>query len=171
MLFRSSWFDTLGKFHSAVEVRTLTAPGPTQTISPSFELASDLAFAANSSGGQVLAYDGCSSSGACVARAASRQGTHPFGGARYLGAADPSQQVAVAVSSRGESLVGWISPSGGVVAAAHSPHAARFGRERLVAGTSYATDLTVAFGPGRRALAAWTQGSVTPVIAGAVFTG
>jgi hypothetical protein len=35
----------------------------------------------------------------------------------------------------------------------------------------YAADLALAFGPGPDALAAWTQGTVAPVIAGAVFTG
>ncbi len=166
-----SWNDGLGKFHSDLEIRDLTGSKQVYTVSPSFELASDLAFAADSSGDQVLAYDGCSTSGACVARAAVRQGRHPFAGARYLGSVDPSQPVAAAISSQGEALVGWISPGGGVVAAAHAPHAARFGRSRLVAATSYAADLTIAFGAGRRALAAWTQGSVAPVIAGAMFTG
>jgi hypothetical protein len=166
-----SWDDALGRFHSAVEVRDLTGSKQVQTVSPSFELASDLAFAADSSGDQVLAFDGCSTSGACVARAAARQGTHPFGGALYLGSLDPSQPVTAAISSRGQALVGWISPGGGVVVAAHALRAARFGRGRLVAATSYAADLTIAFGAGRRALAAWTQGSVAPVIAGAMFTG
>jgi hypothetical protein len=166
-----SWSDALGRFHSVLEVRDLTGSAQAQTVSPSFELASDLAFAANGAGDQVLAYDGCSNSGACVARAATRQGGRPFAGALYLGAVDPSQQVATAISSKGDALVGWISPGGAVLAAAHSLHAARFGRGQLVAATSYAADLTLAFGAGRRALAAWTQGSVAPVIAGAMFSG
>ncbi len=165
-----SWYDTLGKFHSAVEVRDLTGSGQAQTVSPSFELASDLAFAANAAGDQVLAYDGCSDSGACVARAATRRAGSVFGGALYLGSVDPSQSVATAISSQGQALVGWID-AGHVLAAAHQLRAARFGRARVVSGTSYAADLTLAFGPGRDALAAWTQGTVDPVIAGAAFTG
>jgi hypothetical protein len=165
-----SWYDALGDFHSAVEVRDLTGSAPVETVSPSFELASDLAFAANAAGDQVLAYDGCSASGACVARAAARRPGRPFGGALYLGAADPSQAVAAAISSKGQALVGWVE-GGHVLAAAHQLRAARFGRAQVVSGTMYAADLTLAFGPGRDALAAWTQGTVAPVIAGAVFTG
>jgi hypothetical protein len=165
-----SWYDVLGTFHSAVEVRDLTGSARVETVSPSFELASDLAFAANAAGDQVLAYDGCSDSGLCVARAAARQAGRPFGGALYLGAVDPSQAVATAISSQGQALVGWID-GGHVLAAAHQLRAARFGRPRVVSGTMYAADLTLAFGPGRAALAAWTQGTVAPVVAGAVFTG
>jgi hypothetical protein len=165
-----SWYDTLGNFHSAVEIRDLTGSGQVETVSPSFELASDLAFAADAAGDQVLAYDGCSGSGACVARAAARRAGRPFGTALYLGSVDASQAVAAAISSKGQALVGWIE-GGHVVAAAHALRAARFGSARVVAGTLYAADLALAFGPGRDALAAWTQGTVQPVIAGANFSG
>jgi hypothetical protein len=165
-----SWYDSLGKFHSAVEVRDLSGSAPVETVSPSFELASDLAFASNAAGDQVLAYDGCSNSGACVARAAARRAGHRFAGALYLGPVDPSQAVAATISSQGQALVGWIE-GGHVLAAAHQLQAARFARARIVSTTSYAADLTLAFGPGRDALAAWTQGTVEPVVAGAVFNG
>jgi hypothetical protein len=165
-----SWYDASGNFHSAVEVRELTGSARIQTVSPPFELASDLAFAANAAGAQVLAYDGCSDAGACVARAAARRPGRPFAGALYLGPVDPSQAVAAAISSSGQALVGWIE-GGHVLAAVHQPRAARFGRARVVSGTLYAADLALAFGPGRHALAVWTQGAVEPVLAGAVFTG
>jgi hypothetical protein len=163
-----SWYDARGGLHSAVEVRDLDRAGVTRTISPRFEYGSDVTLAGNGAGDQVLAFDGCSSTGACVARAAVRRAGSGFSGAQRLGLIDSSQAVTAAISASGDALVGWVS-GGHVLAAERRPHARSFGRARVVSQTNYASDLTLAFGPGRNALAAWTQGTLAPSLVGATF--
>jgi hypothetical protein len=165
-----SWYDARGGYHSAVKIRDLTRSGRTQTISPSFEYGSDVAVAANSRGDQVIAFDGCSTTGACVARAAVRRAVDNFGRPQWLGPIDPSQAVAATISARGEALVGWVN-GGHVLAAARGVHSRAFGPVRIVSSTNYASDLTLAFGPGRDGLAAWTQGTLAPIVVGAPYHG
>jgi hypothetical protein len=40
-----------------------------------------------------------------------------------------------------------------------------------LSSTTFALDLTVGFGPGRQALAAWTQGTLNPSVVGAAYSG
>ncbi len=163
-----SWYDARGGLHSAVEVRDLGRSGATRTLSPPFEYGSDVTLAGNGAGDQVLAFDGCSSTGACVARAAVRHAGRAFSGAQRLQPIDSSQAVSAAISAGGDALVGWVS-GGHVLAAERRPRAGSFGRTRIVSRTNYASDLTLAFGPGRNALAAWTQGTLAPIVVGAPF--
>lgn len=165
-----SWYDALGGLHSAVEVRDLDRSGRTQTISPPFEYASDVTLAGNPAGDQVVAFDGCSATGACVARAAVRRARGGFGSAQRLASIDSSQAVAAAISVGGESIVGWVS-AGHVLAAARRLGASSFGRAQTVSLTNLASDLTLAFGSGREALAAWTQATLAPIVVGAAFRG
>jgi hypothetical protein len=168
LAWAESWYDARGGVHSAVEVRDLGRSGLTRTISPAFEYASDVTLAGNAAGDQVLAFDGCSSTGVCVARAAVRRAGSGFSGAQRLEPIDSSQAVAAAISASGDALVGWVS-GGQVLAVERRPQARSFGRARIVSRTNYASDLTLAFGPGRDALAAWTQGTLAPSVVGATF--
>ncbi len=65
-------------------------------------------------------------------------------------------------------LAGWIR-SGHPVAAAGSARRGGFGATRVLSSTIYALDMTVGFGPGRDALAAWTQGTLNPSVVAAAY--
>jgi hypothetical protein len=71
------------------------------------------------------------------------------------------------VSPKGLDVVGWID-GGRVLAAARARRARRFAPTRVVSGTSSAMDLTLGFGPSG-ALAAWSEGTFTETVMGAVF--
>jgi hypothetical protein len=89
---------------------------------------------------------------------------------QQLSAVDASQTPAVAVAPTGEALLGWVS-QGHVFAAEARPGASQLGPARIVSRTGFAADLTLAFGPARQALAAWTQGTVAQSVMGAVYSG
>ena len=72
------------------------------------------------------------------------------------------------MAPNGDTLVGWIV-SGQVYAAERRPGGGRLGTARTVSSTSFASNLALAFGPSRTALAAWTQGTFAPDVVGAVF--
>jgi hypothetical protein len=166
-----SWTDRRGASHSVVEVRDLeSGAASARIVSPRFELATDVAFAGDGAGDQVLAFDGCSPTGVCVARAAVRRPRRAFGPPQRLGPIDASQAVTATVTGSGDTLVAWIS-SGHVVAALQGIGARRFGRPKTVSQTDYAADLALAPGPGRTAFAAWTQGTLAPIVVGAAFRG
>ena len=65
-------------------------------------------------------------------------------------------------------VVGWVR-NGQPVAAVGSTTGGRFSAARVLSTTAYALDLTVAFGPRRDALAAWTQGTLTPSVVAAGY--
>jgi hypothetical protein len=165
-----SWYDSHGGYHSAVMARELTRSARTQTISPGFELASELSLAGNLHGRLVLGYEGCSAAGACVARAAVRGARGQFGRPQWLGFADSSEQVATGISSSGEALAGWLD-GGQVIASARAASAKRFGRAHVVSSANLGSDLTFGYGPGSTALAVWTEGAATPSVYGASFKG
>jgi hypothetical protein len=155
-----SWFDPRGDYHSRVEVAPARSGAREHAVSPADELASELSFAAGPSGRQVLAWVGCRSAGKCVARAASRpRAAAPFGRAQRLGAADGAQGTGAAVSDRGQALVGWID-DGNVTVSTRAPTAKPFSRARAISRSGTDADVMIAFGPGRVALAAWTQGTL-----------
>lgn len=163
-----SWFDAAGGYHSQAFAADLRgSPRPRSLSSPS-ELASGLSFAADSRGDQALSWKGCTVVGTCAVRSVVRRARGRFTAVAQLPAIDASQAPAAAVSPRGLALVAWVQ--GGHVIAAQAPRGApRFDRPRIVSLTSYAADLTVAFGPKSQALAAWTQGTLAQSVMGAVF--
>jgi hypothetical protein len=85
-----------------------------------------------------------------------------------LGALDPSETPATAVGPQGRTLVGWVR-GGQPMAAVGAAGSGRFGAARALSATLFAYDLTVAFGPGRDALAAWSQGTLNPSVVGAAY--
>ena len=118
----------------------------------------------------MLAWRSCVSSGSCALRATVRPAGGAFSASQSLGTIDPGQAPAVAVSSQGDALLGWIS-SGHVLAAERRPSGRRLGTVRTVSSTSFASGLALAFGGAHTALAAWTQGTLAPDVVGAVFRG
>jgi hypothetical protein len=161
-----SWFDPAGAYHSQVFAADLRGRPVPQPLSSPSELAAGLSSAADARGDQALSWKGCTVTGICGVRAVVRRARGLFGVVARLPAIDPSQTPAVAMSPRGLSLVAWIA-RGHVFAT----QAARdgFGRTRIVSPTSYAADLTLAFGPKTQALAAWTQGTLNQSVMGALF--
>jgi hypothetical protein len=155
-----SSFSARGAFRSVVMAHDLRRRAVVQ-VSPSAVLASDLAFAGNTAGDQVIAWDACSATGTCTVQASVRPAGGGFGPVLTLGAGDPIEAPAAAISAHGEVLVAWIR-DGDVRAAARQLRAQRFGPARTVATAGDDNGVTVGFAPGGGALAAWTQGTVSP---------
>jgi hypothetical protein len=165
-----SWFDRRGVYHAQTVLSDLGAGAGRRVFSVARQAASGLVFAGDMRGDQVVAWRSCVSSGSCTLRAAVRPAGGSFGAAQALGAIDPGQSPAAAVSGRGYALVGWIS-SGHVLAAERRPGGRRLGAARTVSSTTFASGLALAFGGTGRAIAAWTQGTLAPDVVGAVFRG
>jgi hypothetical protein len=161
-----SWFDRGGNYHSEAAVADLHGPPVARRFQIAGRLASGLTLVADAKGDEVLAWKTCDVLGNCSVRAASRPAGKRFGEPQRLGAVDPGEAPAAAVSSDGEALVAWIS--GGRVMVADRRHAdGRFGSPITVARTTEASQVDVAFGSAGQALAAWTQGIATPTLRGA----
>jgi hypothetical protein len=165
-----SWFDMRGAYRAQVVVSDLSAGSTRRVFSVGGQTASGLALAGDARGDQIVAWRSCVASGSCTARAAVRTAGRPYGGSQWLGAIDPGQSPAAAISPSGDGLVGWIG-AGHVVAAERRPGARGLGAARTVSATSYASGLALAFGSSRNAVAAWTQGTLSPDVVGAVFRG
>jgi hypothetical protein len=159
-------YDTLGAYHSVVMAEDLG--GRARQLSPGNELAADISLAGDPAGDQVLAWDACDTAGTCSVRAVQRRAGERWGSSQQLHSIDASQGPAAAISSGGLGLVAWVS-SGHVLASSHTRRGARFGRTRTVSTTNFASDLTLAFGPAKTALAAWTQGTFQPDVVGAAY--
>jgi hypothetical protein len=157
-----SSFDSSGGLHSTVETRDLKG-GPTRTVSAYGVLASDLSFAADAAGDQVLAWNACSSTGTCSVQAAVRRARGGFGAVQTLGPSDPIEAPAAAMSRFGKALVAWIR-GGDVVASSRRAGAGRFGGARTVSSTGDDYDVTVGFTPRGNAVAAWTEGDASPIL-------
>jgi hypothetical protein len=155
-----SWYDASGAFHSAVMVHDLRGR-PVVQASSGKVLASDLSFAGDAAGDQVLAWDACSPTGTCSVQASVRPAGGRFGTAQTLSASDPIEAPAAAISAFGKALVGWIR-GGDVVAAAQGLHARQFGSARTVSRAGDDYDVSVGFAPSGAALLCWTQGAVAP---------
>jgi hypothetical protein len=160
-----SWFDAAGAFHSVVMVHDLRDRAVVQ-VSSGKVLASDLSFAGDAAGDQVLAWDACSPTGTCSVQASVRPARGRFGAAQTLSASDPIEAPAAAMSAFGKALVGWIR-GGDVVAAARRLHAQQFGPGRKVSSAGDDYDVKVGFAPSGSALAAWTQDAPTPELSAA----
>ena len=167
MAWIESWFDHSGSYHSEAVVSDLGRSRERPFPIPG-QLASGLTIAGNANGDQVIAWKACDGT-MCAVYAAVRRASGRFTSPTPLGAVDAYQNPAAAISARGLALVGWIK-GGHVLAAARSSGANRFAPTRLVSDTSYASDLALDYGPGRRALAAWTQGSFAPDVVGEVYS-
>ncbi len=165
-----SWSDSHAGFHSVVMAADLTRTPRTRQLSSGRELASGLAFAGDAKGEQALAWKRCNSAGTCALRGTFRVAGQRFGSVENLSGIDASESPAVAVSPSGESLLGWIQ-NGHVFAANAAPGAKRLSRGHTVSDTTFATDLGIAFGPTRAALATWTQGTLAQAVMGAVYFG
>jgi hypothetical protein len=155
-----SSFSARGAFRSVVMAHDLRRRAVVQ-VSPSAVLASDLAFAGDAAGDQVIAWDACSATGTCTVQASVRPAGGRFGPVLSLGAGDPIEAPAAAISVHGEVLVAWIR-NGDVRAAARGLRAQGFGPARTVASAGDDNGVTVGFAPGGGGLAAWTQGTVSP---------
>jgi hypothetical protein len=154
-----SWDGANGGFHSVVVIRDLRGGGP-RTVSSADVLASDMSFAADAAGDQVLAWDACSPTGTCSVQAAVRRAGGRFGTPETLGPSDPIEAPAAAISRYGEALVAWIR-RGDVLAASRRLGARLFGAARTVSAAGDDYDVAVGFAPRGSALAAWSQGTVS----------
>ena len=173
-----SWFDKGSTYHSIVRAMDIAPHAMVRDLSPAGRLASGLSFAGDVAGDQVIAWQSCTAQAACQAQADGRGATGSFGAVRTLGAIDPSQEPAAAVGAHGQVLVGWVG-AGKPVAATAASAGGRFGAPATLSSTTFALDLTVAFGPvapgwrrGRRARStrAWSA-PPTPAEAAASVAG
>jgi hypothetical protein len=163
-----SWYDSSGNYHSQVKAADIGAHLRIRAISPANRLASGLSFAADPAGDQGLAWESCTTGASCTVGTAVRGAQARFGVSTTLGAIDAAQTPAIAVGSSGRVLVGWVH-GGQPVAALGSAGSRRFGALTVLSASTFALDLTVGFGPGRNALAAWTQGTLSPSVVGASY--
>jgi hypothetical protein len=165
-----SWYDARSRFHSELRVGDLSGTVRPRTISRAGQLASGVSIAGDPRGDQAVSYKACASSDSCSVGASVRRAGGRFSSPQSPGSIDASQSPAVTVSPQGRTLLGWIK-HGHVFAAARGSTAGRFGRTRLVAGTSFGSDLALGFGPSGEAIAAWVQGTLAPSVFGAVYRG
>jgi hypothetical protein len=163
-----SWYDKRGSYHSQVRVADFARHPKTRALSPTGAQAAGLTFAANASGAQGVAWKTCTSGGGCSLQVATRGPSASFRHAVSLGGIDASQSPALSVGPRGQVLVGWVR-GGRPMAAVGSVSSGRFGKSRVLSSSIYALDMTVAFGPRRDALAAWTQGTLNSSVVGADY--
>jgi hypothetical protein len=164
-----SWFDSAGVYHAQAVASDVRRGARPHVLSAPDALAAGLSLAGDSRGDEAVAWKECTVDGGCAARAALRPAGRGFSVPAELSAVDASQSPALAVSSTAGTVLAWIQ-QGHVLAVQAARRAVRFGRAQLVSATNYAADLTVAFGAGRRALAAWTQGTLNQSLMGAVFS-
>lgn len=163
-----SSYSSSGRYRSRTVVADLDHKPRAHPFTVTGEDASGLSVASGRHGDQALAWKTCGRSEKCTVRVACRPAGGRFGATRALGAIDASQTPVAAVAPNGAVLVGWIA--GGRVlasgkrsanAAFDSPHAVSLGR--------YAHDLALRFGPRSEAIAAWTEGTLSPSLLGAVY--
>jgi hypothetical protein len=160
-----SWYDSHGNYHSQVKAADFGSRPGIRALSPAGGLAAGVAFAADAQG---VAWKTCTSNGSCTVHAATRGPSAKFGAAVSLGSIDASQSPALTVGPRGQVVVGWVR-SGHPVAVVGSAANGDFGVTRVLSASAYALDMTVAFGPRRDALAAWTQGTLDPSVVAASY--
>jgi hypothetical protein len=165
-----SWFDAKGGYHSRVRAMDIAPHAAVRDLSPANRLASGLSFAGDVRGDQAMAWESCTAQAACQTQVAGRAAQGQYGSPRTLGAIDASQEPALDVGSQGQVVVGWVRGGKPVAATAAGP-ARPFGAPVTLSSTTFALDLTVGFGSGRQALAAWTQGTLNPSVIGAAYSG
>lgn len=165
-----SFTDTAGAPHSLAAIADLGRNVHRRAFEIPGMLASGVSLASSPGGGQVLSWKVCTLVGSCRVEAVVKDDGGRFGQPMTLGRIDASQAPAAAMSNSGTALVGWID-GGRVFAAARARRARRFVPAHLVSGTDSAMDLTLGFGPGKTAMAAWSEGTFTETVMGAVFKG
>ncbi len=165
-----SWFDKSNSYHSIVRAMDIAPHAMVRDLSPANRLASGLSFAGDVAGDQEVAWQSCTAQAACQAQADGRGAKGSFGPVRALGSIDASQEPAAAVGPHGQVLVGWVR-GGKPVASGATSAGGRFGAPATLSSTTFALDLTVAFGSGGAGLAAWTQGTLNPSVVGAAYSG
>jgi hypothetical protein len=163
-----SWYDARGNYHSQIRAADFSSHPSARSLSAVNGQASGISLAANAAGAQAVAWETCTSSGTCSVRVATRGPKGQFGFPVALGGIDATQTPSVAVGPGGQVVVGWVR-NGQPVAAVGSAAGGRFGAVQALSPTTYGLDLTVAFGPRRDALAAWTQGTLNPSIVAADY--
>ena len=169
LAWTESWFDAIGAYHSAVVVLDLTASLLPRTFEIPGEIVGGLSFAGDGAGDQAVAFRACDALASCSVLALSRSARGHYGQPQQLGTIDAPQAPIAAVSSGGAALVGWID-DGHVLFSGRRGATGAFSAPRVVSSTSYASDLTVASGPRGRAVAAWTQGTLSPNVMGALYS-
>jgi hypothetical protein len=162
-----SWTDSAGHLHSIAVVADLGRQIRSRTFEIPGLLASGLSLASDPSGAQVMAWKVCDLLGSCRVETVVKDAGRRFGQPISLGRIDPTATPAAAVSPQGEGLVGWVD-GGHVLAAARDRRARAFAPPRVVSGTTSAMDLTLGFGASG-ALAAWSEGTFTETVMGALF--
>jgi hypothetical protein len=166
-----SWYDRRGGFHSEVRAADVGANPGIRTLAGSTAPASGVDIAADAAGDQGISWNSCRPNGSCTVSVAVRGARSPFGAFTTFGQVDPGQTPAVTIGPDGQAIVAWIR-SGRPMAAVGSARNRRFGASRPLSGRAeFASDLTVAYGPRRQALAAWSQGTLNPSVVGAAYTG
>ncbi len=163
-----SWFDRQGRYHAQPVVADLLRRPQSHPFPDGAHAASGLTIAGDARGDQVLAWAACTSAGSCSVMAARRPAGRDYESPVRLGAIDASQSPVATISSGGEALVGWIA-GGQVHVAARGATARAFGPAQVVSSTNLASDLALSFGPGREAIAVWTEGLVAPTVLEAVY--
>jgi hypothetical protein len=163
-----SWFDSAGVYYSQAVASDVRRGARARVLSAPDALAAGLSLAGDARGDEAVAWKECAVDGDCALRAALRPAGRAFSATAQLPRIDASQAPALAVSSRAGTLLAWIQ-QGHVLAVQAARRTARFGPAQLVSSTRNAADLTVAFGAGCQALAAWTQGTLNQSLMGAVF--
>lgn len=163
-----SWFDRRGGYHAQVKAADFGSHPLTRPLSAANGLAAGISLASNGAGAQGVAWKSCTSSGSCTVRAATRSPNGRFDPGASLGAIDPSQSPAAAVGPQGQVVVGWVR-AGHPVAAVGAAASGHFGAPRVLSPSTFALDLTAAFGPRRDALVAWTQGTLNPSVVAADY--
>jgi hypothetical protein len=164
-----SWYDSSGLYHSQVEFADVGRTALPVAVSAPDELASGIAFASDADGDQALVWKACTLLGTCALRDALRAAGGRFAPVQSVGPVDGSQAPAVAISPTGQTLVTWIE-HGHVLGASAPRGAADLSAPHVVSATSYAADVSLAFGPRGQALATWTQGTLAQSVVGAVYT-
>lgn len=162
-----SWYDAHG-YHSQVREADFGSHPAIGSLSAANGQASGISVAANAAGAQAVAWETCTGAGTCSVHVDTRGPKGRFGFPVALGAIDATQTPSVAVGPGGQVVVGWVR-NGNPVAAVGSAAGGRFGPVQVLSSTVYALDLTVAFGPRRDALAAWTQGTLNPSVVAADY--
>jgi hypothetical protein len=163
-----SWYDRRGEYHSQVRAADFAAHPNIRQLSAADGMAASIGLSSDASGAQALTWKSCGDAGTCTVHVATRSPKGAFGHGLDLGGIDASQTPAVAVGANGRVVVGWVR-SGHPVAAVGSAASGRFGPPRVLSASVYALDLTVAFGPRRDALVAWTQGTLNPSVVAADY--
>lgn len=165
-----SWFDKRDTYHSIVRAMDIAPHATVRDLSPANRLASSLSFAGDVAGDQEVAWESCTSQASCQAQADGRGAKGSFGAVRTLGSIDASQEPSVAVGGHGQVIVGWVR-GGTPLASTATSAGGRFAGPATLSSTTFALDLTVAFGAGGAGLATWTQGTLNPSVVGAAYRG